>query len=223
MTQKQIFDKITKAASKSNANPKVRAASKLVAAWSRLSGQAKSTAKKTIYKAYEEIGNVKPADRIPQTFQELYSKFKKEYRGDMTAPQAWKTGTSKAGVPSRDIVQDAGRPATQPKGKRTVKKKGYTSNQHGRFKNQVGTSYWEGRSNRFDVNKPVDKKKVKLAYGGKMQQNEGVVIGGKTYTQAQINKMSADDLRKLVYNYFGETGEKFDEYFAHGGALKKKK
>jgi hypothetical protein len=64
-----------------------------------------------------------------------------------------------------DIQKDIKIPALK-KGKRIVRKKGYTTNQYGTFKNQVGTAYWESRANRFDANQPSQTRKYKLADGG---------------------------------------------------------
>ena len=209
MTQKQIFDKITRAVKKGNKNKNVLAASKLVANWNRLSTRAKTAAKQAIKKAVEDIEKVRPSERIPQTFAELYAKFKKEYRGDLPVTKAWKAGTS-----GRDVVQDASRPAL-PKGKRTVKKKGYTSNQYGTFKNKVGTTYFENRNNRFDINEPVSRKKVKLAYGGK---TEKTTKKPKLPTQKFWESLSQEEKNKLVFQYLADTGQAdFDKYFAKGG------
>ena len=215
-TQSLKFRKIKQEAEKSNAKPTIKTAAKLVASYGSLSKSAKKAAMGVIDKAYDMLSSEKGAARITTPFKELYAKFLREYRAGGSAKAAWKEGTSG----TRDVPKDAGRDALK-KGKRTVKLKGYTSNQYGRWKNKVGSTYYESRSNRMDVNIPVSKKKVKLAYGG-TTQGEGVMVGGKMYTQQQINKMSADDLRKLVYNYFGETGEKFDEYYKRGGSVKKK-
>ena len=215
-TQSLKFRKIKQEAEKSNAKPTIKTAAKLVASYGSLSKSAKKAAMGVIDKAYDMLSSEKGAARITTPFKELYAKFLREYRAGGSAKAAWKEGTSG----TRDVPKDAGRDALK-KGKRTVKLKGYTTNQYGRWKNKVGSTYYESRSNRMDVNVPVSKKKVKLAYGG-TTQGEGVMVGGKLYTQQQINKMSADDLRKLVYNYFGETGEKFDEYYTRGGSVKKK-
>lgn len=215
-TQSLKFRKIKQEAEKSNAKPTIKTAAKLVASYGSLSKSAKKAAMGVIDKAYDMLSSEKGAARITTPFKELYAKFLREYRAGGSAKAAWKEGTSG----TRDVPKDAGRDALK-KGKRTVKLKGYTTNQYGRWKNKVGSTYYESRSNRMDVNVPVSKKKVKLAYGG-TTQGEGVMVGGKLYTQQQINKMSADDLRKLVYNYFGETGEKFDEYYKRGGSVKKK-
>jgi hypothetical protein len=64
-----------------------------------------------------------------------------------------------------DIEKDIKIPALK-KGKRIVRKKGYTTNQYGTFKNQVGSVYYESRANRMDVNQPSQTRKYKLADGG---------------------------------------------------------
>ena len=64
-----------------------------------------------------------------------------------------------------DILKDIQIPALK-KGKRIVRKKGYTSNFYGTFKNKVGSTYWESRANRYDANQPSQTRKYKLADGG---------------------------------------------------------
>ena len=64
-----------------------------------------------------------------------------------------------------DIQKDIKIPALK-KGKRIVRKKGYTSNFYGRFKNKVGSTYYENRANRYDANQPSQTRKYKLAKGG---------------------------------------------------------
>ncbi len=64
-----------------------------------------------------------------------------------------------------DIKKDIQIPALK-KGKRIVRKKGYTTNQYGKFKNKIGTAYWESRANRYDANQPSQTRKYKLADGG---------------------------------------------------------
>jgi hypothetical protein len=64
-----------------------------------------------------------------------------------------------------DIEKDIKIPALK-KGKRIVRKKGYTTNGKGTFKNKVGSVYYESRANRMDVNQPSQTRKYKLADGG---------------------------------------------------------
>jgi hypothetical protein len=70
-----------------------------------------------------------------------------------------------------DIEKDIKIPALK-KGKRIVRKKGYTTNEYGTFKNQVGTAYWESRANRFDANQPSQTRKYKLADGGQISEKD---------------------------------------------------
>jgi antirestriction protein len=97
-------------------------------------------------------------------------------KGGKTKTQSMKTALTefknkigikkfKRATTGTDIKKDIGIPA-QKVGKRIVRKKGKTTNQYGTFKNQVGTTYYEGRPNRSDVNQPSEKRKIKLADGG---------------------------------------------------------
>jgi hypothetical protein len=91
-----------------------------------------------------------------------------------------------------DIQKDIKIPALK-KGKRIVRKKGYTSNLYGTFKNKVGSVYYESRANRMDVNQPSQTRKYKLADGGS--------IGNKVY-----NEMYGVGNSKYVVNF--HDGEK---------------
>lgn len=91
-----------------------------------------------------------------------------------------------------DIKKDIAIPALKG-GKRIVRKKGKTTNQYGTFKNQVGTTYYESRANRSDVNQPSQTRKIKLADGGS--------IGNKVY-----NEMYGVGKSKYVVNF--HDGEK---------------
>jgi len=91
-----------------------------------------------------------------------------------------------------DIKKDIAIPALKG-GKRIVRTKGKTTNQYGTFKNQVGTTYYESRANRSDVNQPSEKRKIKLADGGS--------IGNKVY-----NEMYGVGKSKYVVNF--HDGEK---------------
>ena len=97
-----------------------------------------------------------------QELKDVISKFKAKI-----GQKLWKEATS-----GTTIKQDAERPA-KPKGKRYVSKKGYTTNQYGRYKNQVGTPYWETRANRFDVKQPA-KTFPRLAKGGILTKEDAV-------------------------------------------------
>lgn len=100
-------------------------------------------------------------------------------KGGKTKTQSMKTALTefknkigvkkfKRATTGTDIKKDVGIPA-QKVGKRIVRKKGKTTNQYGTFKNQVGTTYYEGRPNRSDVNQPSEKRKIKLADGGQIK------------------------------------------------------
>ena len=91
-----------------------------------------------------------------------------------------------------DILKDIQIPALK-KGKRIVRKKGYTSNFYGTFKNKVGSTYYENRANRYDANQPSQTRKYKLAKGGE--------IGNKVY-----NEMYGVGSSKYLVNF--HDGEK---------------
>ena len=99
-------------------------------------------------------------------------------KGGKTKTQSMKTALTefknkigvkkfKRATTGTDIKKDIAIPALKV-GKRIVRKKGKTTNQYGTFKNQVGTTYYEGRPNRSDVNQPSEKRKIKLAKGGEV-------------------------------------------------------
>jgi antirestriction protein len=127
--------------------------------------------------------------KINEMVKDAHAKLESEgkfAKGGTTKTQSLKTALTdlknKVGVKKfkrattgTDIKKDIGIPALKV-GKRIVRKKGKTTNQYGTFKNQVGTTYYESRSNRSDVNQPSEKRKIKLADGG--QTNESVEIGG---------------------------------------------
>jgi antirestriction protein len=117
--------------------------------------------------------------KINEMVKDAHAKLESEgkfAKGGTTKTQSLKTALTdlknKVGVKKfkrattgTDIKKDIGIPA-QKVGKRIVRKKGKTTNQYGTFKNQVGTTYYESRSNRSDVNQPSEKRKIKLADGG---------------------------------------------------------
>jgi len=99
-----------------------------------------------------------------------------------------------------DIIKDAQRPALKS-GKRIVRKAGYTSNQYGTFPNQVGTPYWESRSNRMDVNQPSQRARIKLADGGqtsKIVRDGSYLFGYEPYFEKNVMIASIDDIEKVV-------------------------
>jgi len=123
------------------------------------------TIKKAVDKAYADIKAVNK----PATTQNATKPSKSKKAVDIKKVLAKfkaKVGTKayKEATKGTTIKQDSERPALK-KGKRFVTKKGYTTNQYGTFKNQVGTAYWETRANRFDVKQPP-KSFPKLAKGG---------------------------------------------------------
>jgi hypothetical protein len=200
-TQSQKFSAIKQEAKKSGAKPTIKTAAKLASQYNDLSKTAKKAAMAVIDKAYDMVTSEKGSPRITTSFKELYAKFLREYRAGGSPKSAWKEGTAN----TRDIKKDAGRDALK-KGKRTVKIKGYTTNQYGRFKNKVGSTYYESRSNRMDVNTPVAKKKVKLEYGG--MAKEGTMTKSKNTfkmpSNAEFNKMTKKQ-QQAVFLKWAET------------------
>jgi hypothetical protein len=200
-TQSQKFSTIKQEAKKSGAKPAIKTAAKLASQYNDLSKTAKKAAMAVIDKAYDMVTSEKGSPRITTSYKELYAKFLREYRAGGSAKSAWKEGTAN----TRDVKKDAGRDALK-KGKRTVKIKGYTTNQYGRFKNKVGSTYYESRSNRMDVNTPVTKKKVKLEYGG--MANAGMMTKKKkTFkmpSNEEFNKMTQKQ-QQAVFLKWAET------------------
>lgn len=99
-----------------------------------------------------------------------------------------------------DIKKDIQIPALK-KGKRIVRKKGYTTNQYGKFKNKIGTAYWESRANRYDANQPSQTRKYKLADGGKMDW------------KADKN-VSFDNYKLWIVKGVAKSGDAFQKSFA---------
>ena len=207
-TQSQKFSTIKKEAKKSGAKPTIKTAAKLASQYNDLSKTAKKAAMAVIDKEYDMVTSEKSSPRITTSFKELYAKFLREYRAGGSPKSAWKEGTAPVvGARNRDIEKDAGRDALK-KGKRTVKIKGYTTNQYGRFKNKVGSTYYESRSNRMDVNTPVAKKKVKLKYGG-MAKTGMMTKKKKTFkmpSNEELNKMTPKQLKEVFIRYADSQG-----------------
>jgi len=202
-TQSQKFSTIKQEAKKSGAKPAIKTAAKLASQYNDLSKTAKKAAMAVIDKAYDMATSEKGSARITTSYKELYAKFLREYRAGGSPKAAFKEGTAN----TRDVKKDAGRPALK-KGKRTVKIKGYTTNQYGRFKNKVGSTYYESRSNRMDVNTPVAKKKVKLKYGG-MAKTGMMTKKKKTFkmpSNEELNKMTPKQLKEVFIRYADSQG-----------------
>ena len=138
-----------------------------------------------------------------------------------------KVGASKYREATRgvDIKADLQIPALK-KGRRVVTTKGKTSNQYGTFKNQVGSVYYENRPNRYDVNQPSEKRKIKLADGGEF---ESLKVGSKVgflrpqtgrYEYAEVISIDGNNVNlvvrhpKKVYldNYFTESKERISKF-----------
>jgi len=172
--------------------------------------------------------------------------FKKEPKGAKSLTQILKEFKAKFGKDkfrqatkdTRDLVKDIERPAIKT-GKRIVSKRGYTTNQYGRFKNRVGTTYYETRSNRIDINQPSKTRYPKLAKGGETTMPIQVVIDGdfdepkyfKTFSLAKLYVMKnykkhdleiIDHYGDSIFVEKGSTQEDLDflfsdEKFAKGG------
>lgn len=114
-----------------------------------------------------------------------------------------------------DIKKDIQIPALK-KGKRIVRKKGYTSNFYGRFKNKVGSTYYENRANRYDANQPSQTRKYKLADGGeveKIQVGDYVIVKNNPYWEGGLG--SEKSYRRKVKMISGEGKDK-DFFFTDG-------
>jgi antirestriction protein len=122
--------------------------------------------------------------KINEMVNDAHAKLESEgkfAKGGKTKTQSLKTALTdlknKVGVKrfkrattGTDIKKDIAIPALKG-GKRIVRTKGKTTNQYGTFKNQVGTTYYENRANRSDVNQPSQTRKIKLADGGNIDKN----------------------------------------------------
>ncbi len=145
--------------------------------------------------------------KINEMVKDAHAKLESEgkfAKGGTTKTQSLKTALTdlknKVGVKKfkratsgTDIKKDIGIPA-QKVGKRIVRKKGKTSNQYGTFKNQVGTTYYESRSNRSDVNQPSEKRKIKLADGGQFSD-----FNPKSFTLGDLQEMFRNKDIELHY------------------------
>jgi antirestriction protein len=122
---------------------------------------------------------IEEQSKINKMVKDAHAKLESEgkfAKGGTTKTQSLKTALTdlknKVGVKKfkrattgTDIKKDIAIPALKG-GKRIVRKKGKTTNEYGTFKNQVGTTYYESRANRSDVNQPSQTRKIKLADGG---------------------------------------------------------
>jgi len=185
----------------------------------RLPREERKQLLETIEKAYEKISarSLPPKQRV----------LKRETKGGKSLTELLKDFKAKFGKDkfreatkdTRDLVKDIERPALK-KGKRIVSKRGYTTNQYGRFKNRVGTTYYETRSNRIDVNQPSKTRYPKLAMGGQMKHH-------RMPSQEEISKMSDAELRKAFMQWAEHEGvtdinsPNFE--YKMGGDVKKKK
>jgi len=120
--------------------------------------------------------------KINEMVKDAHAKLESEgkfAKGGTTKTQSLKTALTdlknkvggkkfKRATTGTDIKKDIAIPALKG-GKRIVRTKGKTTNQYGTFKNQVGTTYYESRANRSDVNQPSEKRKIKLADGGSIE------------------------------------------------------
>jgi hypothetical protein len=121
-----------------------------------------------------------------QELKDVISKFKAKI-----GQKLWKEATS-----GTTIKQDAERPA-KPKGKRYVSKKGYTTNQYGRYKNQVGTPYW-------DIKQPA-KTFPKLAKGGKVSSEQ----------RNRMFNFLKEDLRELEIAIQKNDKQEIEKFFSY--------
>ena len=117
----------------------------------------------------------KPAKKPSRSIAQILKDFKAKI-----GLEKWKEATK-----GTDIYRDMERPALK-KGKRIVRKKGKTSNQYGTFKNKVGTTYYENRANRFDVNKKYPKLEDGGEFGG------GGRTGKKRIKRKKITRQNAN-------------------------------
>jgi len=150
-------------ARKKEAKPALKKLAEALKNFNRLEAADKADLKELVDAVYfkfvtdanKKAGTAKPTKKPSRSISQILKDFKA------------KIGAEKYREATRgtDIYRDMERPALK-KGKRIVRKKGKTTNQYGTFKNKVGGTYYENRTNRSDVNQPSDKRYPKLMKGG---------------------------------------------------------
>ena len=152
-------------ARKKDAKPALKKLAEALKNFNRLEAADKADLKELVEAVYSKFVE-KP---MPIKKGETSKPIKKPSRSISQILREFKTkiGAEKYREATRgtDIYRDMERPALK-KGKRIVRKKGKTSNQYGTYKNKVGGTYYENRTNRSDINQPSDKRYPKLANGG---------------------------------------------------------
>ncbi|NBX74540.1 MAG: hypothetical protein EBQ89_09630 [Alphaproteobacteria bacterium] len=157
-------------ARKKDAKPQLQKLAQALKNFDKLSASDKSNLKELVNALYEKFverqqptkkgETSEPKKKISKNIADILREFKNKI-----GAEKWKMATR-----GTDIYRDMERPALK-RGKRIVRRKGKTTNQYGTFKNKVGSTYYESRTNRSDVNQPSDKRYPKLAHGGKLKKS----------------------------------------------------
>jgi len=198
-------------ARKKEAKPALKKLAEALKNFNRLEAADKADLKELVDAVYfkfvtdanKKAGTDKPTKKPSRSISQILKDFKA------------KIGAEKYREATRgtDIYRDMERPALK-KGKRIVRKKGKTSNQYGTFKNKVGGTYYENRTNRSDVNQPSDKRYPKLEEGGMMFAGGGRT-GKKRLKRRKITRQNANYDKKADSGLVGKPqGHRFTDKLA---------
>jgi hypothetical protein len=153
----------------------IRLAATMDSAKSKLNEEQKQKVKQALSQAYDKIKSINDK-AAPTKTKSSKSTAKKQSTKSSDIKSALSELKQKVGkieykraITGTNIARDLNVPAL-PSGKRIVRKKGYTTNQYGRHSNKVGSTYYESRANRMDVNQPSKSRNPKLARGGKVEE-----------------------------------------------------
>jgi hypothetical protein len=188
-------------ARKKDAKPALKKLAEALKNFNRLEAADKADLKELVEAVYSKFVE-KP---MPIKKGETSKPIKKPSRSISQILREFKTkiGAEKYREATRgtDIYRDMERPALK-KGKRIVRKKGKTSNQYGTYKNKVGGTYYENRTNRSDINQPSDKRYPKLADGGEFKG--GGTTGKKKIMRKKVTRQNANYDKKADSGLVGK-------------------
>jgi len=199
-------------AKKKEAKPALKKLAEAIKNMNRLSGDEKEKLKELVNAVYEKFvekptpikkgETEKPTKKPSRSISQILKEFKAKI-----GAEKWREATR-----GTDIYRDMERPALK-KGKRIVRKKGKTSNQYGTFKNKVGGTYYESRTNRSDVNQPSDKRYPKLENGGEFKR--GGTTGKKKIMRKKVTRQNANYDKKADSGLVGKPqGHRFTNKLA---------
>jgi hypothetical protein len=187
-------------ARKKDAKPALKKLAEALKNFNRLEAADKADLKELVDAVYfkfvtdanKKVGTAtKPTKKPSRSISQILKEFKA------------KIGAEKYREATRgtDIYRDMERPALK-KGKRIVRKKGKTTNQYGTYKNKVGGTYYENRTNRSDVNQPSDKRYPKLENGGEFKR--GGTTGKKKIMRKKVTRQNANYDKKADSGLVGK-------------------